>query len=71
MVANHNRLKKCVDRDLPLWLSRFQEKFRGPVPGGGGKDIPVSSVKAGGEGAPPLSDSLVSTLPPGIPVGTP
>uniref|UniRef100_A0A8W8MEI4 PHD-type domain-containing protein n=1 Tax=Magallana gigas TaxID=29159 RepID=A0A8W8MEI4_MAGGI len=27
MVANHDRLKKCNDRDIPLWLARYREKF--------------------------------------------
>lgn len=27
MVANHDRLKKCNDRDIPLWLARYQEKI--------------------------------------------
>ena len=40
MVAYHDRLKKCVDRDIPLWLSRYREKFRSPVPEG--EAIPVS-----------------------------
>ena len=40
MVANNDRLKKCVDRDIPLWLSRYREKFRSPVPEG--EAIPVS-----------------------------
>ena len=31
MVANHDRLKKCIDRDIPLWLYRYREKFRGPL----------------------------------------
>ena len=24
IVANHYRFKKCVDRDIPLWLSRYR-----------------------------------------------
>lgn len=27
IVANHDRLKKCVDRDIPPWLVRFRENF--------------------------------------------
>lgn len=27
MVANHDRLKKCYYRDIPLWLARYREKF--------------------------------------------
>ena len=32
MLANHDNHKKCVDRDMPLWLSRYRKKFRGPMP---------------------------------------
>lgn len=28
MVVNHNQLKRCKDRDIPLWLSYYQEKFK-------------------------------------------
>nr|XP_022307659.1 uncharacterized protein LOC111113660 [Crassostrea virginica] len=34
MVANLDRLKKCVDRDILLWLSRYREKFLSPMPEG-------------------------------------
>lgn len=27
IVANHDCLKKCVDRDIPPWLVRFRENF--------------------------------------------
>ena len=66
MVADHDRLKKCVDRDIPLWLSRYREKFWSPMPEG--EEVPVSPAKAGGEPPPPLSDSPVSSLPPGTPI---
>lgn len=26
MVTNHDRLKKCNGRDIPLWLARYREK---------------------------------------------
>ena len=55
MIAYHNRLQKCVDRDIPLWLSRYREKFRGPIPEE--EEIPISPAKAGSEPPPPLSDS--------------
>ena len=51
MVANHDRLKKCVDRDISLWLSRYREKFRSPMPEG--EATPVSPPKAGGKPPPP------------------
>ena len=34
MVAKHDRLKICDDRDILLWLSSYREKFRSPVPEG-------------------------------------
>ena len=40
MVANHDHLKKCVNRDIPLWLSRYREKFRSPMPER--EEVPVS-----------------------------
>ena len=55
MVAKHDRLKICDDRDILLWLSRYREKFRSPVPEG--EATPVSPAKAGGEPQPPSSDS--------------
>ena len=36
MVANHDSLKKCVDRDMPLWLSRYRK-----VPSGGNPVSPA------------------------------
>ena len=69
MVANHDRLKKCVDRDIPLWLSRYRENFRSPMPEG--EEVPVSPAKEGGESPPPLSDSPVSSPPPGTPLEPP
>ena len=63
MVANHDRLKKCVNKDIQLWLSHYREKFRSPMPEG--EEVPVSPGKAGGEPAPPLSDSPVSSPSPG------
>lgn len=27
MVANHGRLKKCNDRDIPLWLARLRRRL--------------------------------------------
>ena len=51
MVANHDRLKKCMDRDIPLWLSRYREKFRSLLPEE--EATPVSPPKAGGEPPPP------------------
>ena len=47
LVANHDCLKKCVYRDIPLRPSRYREKFRGPMPEG--KKIDIVPVKAGGE----------------------
>ena len=64
MVAIHDRLK-CVDRDIPLWLSRYREKFQSPVPEM--EAIPVSLAKAGGEPPPSSSDSPVSSPTPGTP----
>ncbi|XP_061166032.1 uncharacterized protein LOC133174957 [Saccostrea echinata] len=70
MVVNHDRLKKCVDRDLPLWLSRYQEKFRAQSQEGGelssvplspGEKTPSSEVP----GPSQLSSS--SDSPPRIP----
>ena len=52
MVANLDRLKKCVDRDILLWLSRYREKFRSPMPEG--EATPVSPPKAGGRTPAPL-----------------
>nr|XP_022311006.1 uncharacterized protein LOC111116314 [Crassostrea virginica] len=69
MVANHDRLKKCLDRDIPLWLSRYREKFRSPMPEG--EATPVSPPKAGSEPPAPSSDSPVSSPPPGTPVAVP
>ena len=40
MVANHDRLKKYVDRDIWLLLSHYREKFRSPMPEG--EEVPVS-----------------------------
>ena len=61
MVANHDRLKKCVDRDIPLWLSRYREKFRSPV--SEGEAIPVSPAMAGGEPPPPRQTLLCPPHP--------
>ena len=69
MVANHDRRKKCVDRDIPLCLSRYREKFQISVPER--KEIPVSPAKAGSEPPLPSSDSPVSSPPPGTPVAVP
>ena len=44
MVANHDSLKKCIVRDIALWLSRSTEKFRSPD----WEATQVSQVKAGG-----------------------
>jgi hypothetical protein len=45
MVVNHDRLKHCRDRDIPLWLSRYQEKFRSTPaethPALRGRDFPL------------------------------
>nr|XP_022308173.1 uncharacterized protein LOC111114177 [Crassostrea virginica] len=68
MVANHDRLKKCVDRDIPLWLSRYREKFRSPMPEG--EATPVSPPKAG-PNPRPSSDSPGSSPPPGTTVAVP
>jgi hypothetical protein len=54
MVVNHDRLKHCRDRDIPLWLSRYQEKFRStpaetvtqPTEGGILHDIPKQNTGA-------------------------
>ena len=35
---------ECVDRDIPPWLFRYQEKFRGPMPEG--EEIPDSPVSS-------------------------
>ena len=44
MVAYHDSLKKCIVRDIALWLSRSTEKFRSPD----WEATQVSQVKAGG-----------------------
>nr|XP_022294766.1 uncharacterized protein LOC111104889 [Crassostrea virginica] len=69
MVAIHDRLMKCVDRDIPLWLSRYIEKVQSPIPKG--EAIPVSPAKAGGEPPPSSSDSPVSSPTPGTPKAAP
>ena len=69
MVANHDHLNKSVDRDIPLWLSHYREKFWSPMPEG--EEIPVSPDKAGGEPPPRLSDSPVASPPPRTPVDAP
>ena len=48
LVANHDCLKKCVYRDIPLRPSRYREKFRGPMPEG--KKIDIVPAKAWGGG---------------------
>ena len=69
MVVNHDHLNKCLDRDIPLWLSRYREKFWSPMPEG--EEIPVSPDKAGGE--PPVTlVKLPRVLPaPRTPVDAP
>jgi hypothetical protein len=56
----HDRLKHCWDRDIPLWLSRYQEKFRStpaetvtqPSEGGIPPDSPTQSM--GASSSPPI-----------------
>ena len=48
MVPNNDCLKKCVHKDIPLWLSHYQEKVRGPM--SEGKEHALSPAKAGGGG---------------------
>ena len=52
MVVNHDRLKHCRDRDIPLWLSRYQEKFR---------SVPAETVTQPSEGEVPLDSPMQST----------
>ena len=51
---------ECVDRDVPLWLPRYQEKFRGHMPEGGGN----SSLPWARGGSPASLVRLPCVLPP-------
>jgi hypothetical protein len=63
MVVIHDRLKHCRDMDIPLWLSRYQEKFRStpaqtvtqPSEGGIPSDSPTQSM--GASSSPPIDSS--------------
>lgn len=57
MVANHDRLKKCNDRDIPLWLARYQEKFvsgEGSQHGGSDGNCGAQGPSSQDEGAAPV-----------------
>lgn len=62
MLANHDRLKKCVDRDIPPWLVRFRENFESAQQETG-NDL-ASSPPAGAAGACRLPKSLDATSRP-------
>lgn len=66
MVLNHDRLKRCIDRDNPFWLSRYQEKFKTPgetlsKTGGGGGGRPVENERVSSRPSPG-SQSLSQSL---------
>lgn len=60
--GNHDRLKKCVDRDIPQWLIRFRENLEnsGSAKQETGSDL-ASGPPAGAAGARKLPESLDST----------
>uniref|UniRef100_K1QFW7 Uncharacterized protein n=1 Tax=Magallana gigas TaxID=29159 RepID=K1QFW7_MAGGI len=62
MVAYHDCLKKCVDRDIPPWLVRFSENLEnsGSAKQETGEDL-ASSPPAGAAGACKLTKPQDST----------